>query len=196
VLVIHSWWGLNRFFKGLCDRLAAEGFVVRAPDLFSGQVAATTDAASRLRAAMRPEQTRKALLDSVHKLSTHLAVRGPAIGVIGFSMGAHWALWLAQQPGLPIGATAFFYGTHSGEYSGSRSAFQGHFAENDEWVSGPAIRKLEHDLKELERPGEIFMYPGTSHWFFESDRADAYDREAAKLAWARTTGFLHGQLAS
>jgi carboxymethylenebutenolidase len=36
VLVIHAWWGLNAFFKGVCDRLADKGFVALAPDLFEG----------------------------------------------------------------------------------------------------------------------------------------------------------------
>ncbi len=33
VIVLHAWWGLNQFFKNLCDRLAAEGFLAFAPDL-------------------------------------------------------------------------------------------------------------------------------------------------------------------
>ena len=41
VLVLHSWWGLNPFFKGLCDRFADNGFVALAPDLYAGKVAAT-----------------------------------------------------------------------------------------------------------------------------------------------------------
>jgi carboxymethylenebutenolidase len=34
------------------------------------------------------------------------------------------------------------------------------------------------------------VYPGVGHWFFESDRPDAYDEAAAELAWQRTIGWL------
>jgi dienelactone hydrolase len=36
-----------------------------------------------------------------------------------------------------------------------------------------------------------FSYPGTSHWFFESDRPVAFHREAAASAWKRTLAFLN-----
>src|SRR5689334_7941394 len=41
VLVIHPWWGLNKTIKGMCDRLAKEGYVVFAPYLYHGKVATT-----------------------------------------------------------------------------------------------------------------------------------------------------------
>ncbi|MCA9959351.1 MAG: dienelactone hydrolase family protein, partial [Anaerolineales bacterium] len=31
ILVLHAWWGLNDTIKGVCKRLAAEGFVAFAP---------------------------------------------------------------------------------------------------------------------------------------------------------------------
>ncbi|HEX9330959.1 MAG TPA: dienelactone hydrolase family protein, partial [Anaerolineales bacterium] len=48
VIVLHAWWGLNQFFKSLCDRLASEGFVAFAPDLYEGKVAKTVDEAKQL----------------------------------------------------------------------------------------------------------------------------------------------------
>ena len=55
VLVIHAWWGLNQFFKDLCDRLAGEGFFALAPDLYHGKTASTIDQAKKLRSSLKQE---------------------------------------------------------------------------------------------------------------------------------------------
>ncbi|MBM3163531.1 MAG: dienelactone hydrolase family protein [Chlorobi bacterium] len=194
VLVIHAWWGLNDFFRGVCDRLAEEGFVALAPDLFEGQVATTIAGAKRLRAKPKKEPTYKTLIRAIEQLCNHPAVQGSTIGVIGFSMGGHWALWLSQRPALPIGATVTFYGARAGDYTSSRAVFLGHFAEGDDWVSDAALKKLKKSLETADRVGEFFIYPDTSHWFFESDRADAFNSQAAELAWERTVKFLRKRL--
>jgi carboxymethylenebutenolidase len=190
VLVIHAWWGLNGFFRGVCDQLASEGFVAAAPDLFEGQIATTIKGAKRLRAKPKKEPTYRKLIRAIEQLGHHPAVQGSSIGVIGFSMGGHWALWLSQRPELPIGATVTFYGARAGNYTSSRAVFLGHFAETDDWVSGAALKKLKKSLETGGKVAEFCVYPGTRHWFFESDRADAYNSEAAGLAWARTIKFL------
>lgn len=95
VVIIHSWWGLNAFFKGLCDRLARAGFVALAPDLYSGKVASTVEAARKLRAqatASRREPAYKTLMAAIHYLSHHDAVTTPNVAVVGFSMGGHRGL--------------------------------------------------------------------------------------------------------
>lgn len=43
----------------------------------------------------------------------------------------------------------------------------------------------------MPRPVTFHRYGGTGHWFFEHDRAQAYDPEAASLAWERTLAFLN-----
>ena len=197
VLVLHSWWGLNDFFKGFCDRLADGGFVALAPDLYDGQVATTIPQARELRAkatSSRKESAYKYLIRMIGVLAEEVAVPGSDIGVVGFSKGGHWAYWLAQRPELPIGATVTFYAARNGDYAGSRSDFLAHFAEKDEWVSAAGIRKLERSLATAGKAASFHTYPGTGHWFFEEDRAEAFDPQAAALAWERTLAFLKERL--
>jgi carboxymethylenebutenolidase len=195
VVVIHAWWGLNDFFRSVCDQLAREGFVALAPDLYEGRVATSIKRAEELRDKPRREPTQKTLLRAIKNLQARPEVKGPPIGVIGFSMGGRWALWLAgTRPALPIQAVTTFYGARSGDYSKSRAAFQGHFAEEDPWVSDASRRKLERTLEAAGRKVDFHVYPGTGHWFFEADREDAYDPGAAKLAWERTLAFLRANL--
>jgi carboxymethylenebutenolidase len=49
---------------------------------------------------------------------------------------------------------------------------------------------LEQALRRAGPPVSIHRYPGTGHWFFEPDRADAFNQPAAGLAWERTLNFL------
>jgi carboxymethylenebutenolidase len=197
VLVLHSWWGLNDFFKGFCTRLADCGFVALAPDLYDGEVATTVPQAKELRAkatAARKESAYKYLIRMIGVLSDEDAVPGSDIGVVGFSMGGHWAYWLSQRPELPIAATVTFYAARNGDYAPSHSDFLAHFAETDEWVSAIGVRKLEKSLAAAGKTAFFHMYPGTGHWFFEQDRVDAFSPEAADLAWDRTLVFLKERL--
>ena len=193
VLVLHSWWGLNPFFKGLCDRFADNGFVALAPDLYAGKVASTVAAAKELRAeatSSRRVPAYKMLMAAINHLSRHDAVTTPHVALVGFSMGGHWALWLAQRPELPIAATVIFYAARNGDFTQSNSSFLFHFAENDEWVSAASVRKLKKSLEAAGKNASYYDYPATHHWFFESDQPDAFHREAAALAWKRTLVFL------
>ena len=43
VLVLQEWWGLVPQIKGICDRLADQGFSALAPDLYHGEFAQHTE---------------------------------------------------------------------------------------------------------------------------------------------------------
>jgi carboxymethylenebutenolidase len=197
VLVLHAWWGLNDFFRDFCNRLAQQGFVALAPDLFSGKVAHTIEEADRHLSEWDEEHAAPpVILSAIEELSKHPAASGNGLGVIGFSIGAYWSLWLAQQKPEWMRAVTLFYGTNGGggDFQQSKAAFLGHFAENDPYETAEGIQALENNLKKAMRPTTFYKYPGTSHWFFENDRADAYHLQAAQLAWERTRTFLHDQL--
>jgi len=193
ILVLHAWWGLNAFFRGLCDRLAIEGFIALAPDLFHGAVATTIPEAENLRGKTKRTVVTKDILQAIEQLQAQPAIKDRSIGVIGFSMGAYWSLWLAEEKSQALAATVLFYGTRGGAYSQTRSAFLGHFAETDEYVADSGKKKLEKTLKATGREVAFFTYPGTGHWFFENDR-DTYNAGAADLAWQRTVEFLSAHL--
>lgn len=67
--------------------------------------------------------------------------------------------------------------------------------EADEFQSAEDVAALHRALRAADRPATFHRYPGTGHWFFEPDRADAYREDAARLAWDRTISFLRHTLA-
>ncbi len=188
ILVLHAWWGLNDFFILLCDRLADEGYLVLAPDLYDGEIAVTPADAKRLRQQkIKSNPTHKQIFDALQRLKTE--ANSAPIGLIGFSLGAWLGLWLVDEKPKDIAATVLFYGARGGEYAKTKSAFLGHFAETDEFVSDSGRKKLEKTLKAAGHATEFHLYPETRHWFFENDRPE-FKREAAELAWGRTIEFL------
>lgn len=199
VLVLHAWWGLNDFFKGVCDRIAQEGYVACAPDLYGGKIAATPQDALKLESQSDREEIDRQIISAAKMLRSHPAVIGAGSAVLGFSLGAYYALELAVHPELGfIRAAVLFYGTNpnvqADQYSRSRAAFLGHFAEIDEFESPEDVAKTSKDIQLAGRPVQFYTYPGTQHWFAESNRTDVYNHDAASLAWDRTCEFLNQHL--
>ena len=196
ILLMHAWWGLNSFFKELADRLANEGYVVLAPDLYGGKTASEIEDAERLSGELDYRQAIKVEEAALDYLLNHPAVRGDKIGAIGFSMGAAYATWLATlRP--EVTAVALFYGATGQELdyaTQTRAAFLGHFAEGDEWEPDEGVKQLESQLQMAGREVSFHFYSGVGHWFMEDDRPDVYNPEAAQLAWERTVRFLKNKL--
>lgn len=193
VLVLHSWWGLTPFFRQVCDRLAEAGFVALAPDLFAGRTAADPAEGQALLAESDMDVMAHLVLSSLFTLRGMPATPEAPVGTLGFSMGASWALWLAGRVPDLVAATVVFYGSQSIDMTPATSAFLGHLADDDPYVDDDERTLLEADLHVLDKDVEFHHYPGTGHWFFESDRP-AYDEAAATLAWDRTIAFLRARL--
>jgi carboxymethylenebutenolidase len=190
ILVLHAWWGLNDYFKGLCASLAKEGFSALVLDLYHGQVATDIEGGKRLRGLLDRNVTKQEIKSAV----AHLQQKNEnKIGLVGFSMGAGLALWTVDNCFKDVGATVLYYGTSGGRFRRVKSPVLGHYAEHDLYVKPEQIAALESHLQAEKIPTTFHTYPGTRHWFAESYRPE-YDSESAKLAWSRTVEFLSKSL--
>ena len=190
ILLLHAWWGLKPFFKQFCDRLAAQGFTVLAPDMRDGQIATTIDEAKALMEKSNGEFVGDVVLAAKEHLRGMVAGK---IGLVGFSMGAGWALIVAAAEGVQIGATVLFYGNEYADYEKITSKVMGHYSDNDEWEPNEYVEKTFAAFKTANVDATLHIYPGVAHWFMEEDRPE-YDSAAAQLAWTRTVEFLKKNL--
>lgn len=186
LLLLHAWWGLTDLFKELADKLAAEGFVVFAPDLMDG--AQTTEIAEAEKQVQAAGTNFPAVLAAAAAaasfLQNHSAVTSAKVASVGFSFGAAYALVLDETLPDAFDKIVLFYGMAGANVGKSKAKVLAHFAENDPFEDTEAARQMSAPNL------EVHIYPGTGHWFFEHNRPDAYNPEAAGLAWERTLAFL------
>jgi carboxymethylenebutenolidase len=192
VLVLHAWWGLNDTMKAFCTQLAEAGFVAFAPDLYHGKVADTIADAEALGKALDSNhlQAKAEIAEATKYLNERAGQADRGLAVIGFSLGAYYALDLSNADPEHIRSAVIFYGTGADDFSNSRADYLGHFAENDQFEPQSNVDSLAESLKRAGRPVTFYRYSGMGHWFFEPDRIDAYNSAAATLAWERTLAFL------
>jgi carboxymethylenebutenolidase len=195
LIVIHEWWGLNDHIKDVSVRFADEGYAVLAPDLYDGKVAKDPDEAGKLMQGLDQGRALETLNGAVDYLKSREGVNPEAIGVTGFCMGGTFALLLPCY-NRSIKAAAPFYGdVPSEEVLRNLSApvlFIG--AENDPWITQGKMKQLKDALAKLNKEGEVKVYSGVGHAFFNDTRSEAYSEEAARDAWARVNQFFSDNL--
>ena len=203
VMVIQEWWGLAPQIKGVCDRLASEGFVALAPALYHGELAGHTemDKAGELMNTLPPDRAARDMSGAIDHLLAHAATVGEAVGVVGFCMGGMLTLIIADREGDRAAAAAPFYGAPLGagpggpDWSGLTAQVEGHFAGSDDFFPPEAVVKLEADLREMGKDVVFHVYEGTGHGFAnEENPLGTYDEAVTATAWARTLGLFRSSL--
>jgi carboxymethylenebutenolidase len=198
VIVIQEWWGLTDHIADIADRLAAEGFVALAPDLYGGKVAHDADEAAQLMTELPVDRAARDLSGAVEFLLGHEAVTSSQVGAIGFCMGGGFVLMLAAQQGDKVAAAVPFYGVGPAvpdQYSGLTAAVQGHYGEQDGFYPVDQARAQEEQIRrESGAEVEFFYYPAGHAFHNDHNHMGTYDPENAKLAWQRAVDFLRAKL--
>src|SRR5262249_5427407 len=120
---------------------------------------------------------------------------GTGVGVTGLCMGGTFALLLACN--AKVEASAPFYGDVPADTTiiGKLSCpvlFIG--AEKDQWITVEKMNRLDAALEQHGREGEVRIYKGADHAFFNDTRPEVYSRADAEDAWARVIEFFDKHL--
>jgi len=190
IIVLQEWWGLVPHIKNVCDRLAAEGFTALAPDMYHGATASEPDGAQKLFMALNIAQAEKDLRGAAKYLLAHSST--PTVGAVGFCMGGQLALYAATL-NPSVSACVNFYGVHPSvtpDYSRLSGPVLGLFAEQDGSVTPQVARDTDAAIKQAGKQSEIHIYAGAGHAFFNDERSDSYNKEAAEDSWRRMLAFF------
>jgi carboxymethylenebutenolidase len=195
LIVVHEWWGLNDHIKDVTGRFAAEGFVSLALDLYNGKVATDPGEAGRLMQSLDQPTALKTVDVAIEYLKDQSTVAGDRIGITGFCMGGTFALVVpCKNPSIK--AAAPFYGDVPSEdvLKGLSAPILFIGADQDQWITMEKMNRLKDMLAKLGKKGEVKIYEGMQHAFFNDTRPDVYNKEAATDAWNRVLKFFRENL--
>ena len=198
LVVIHEWWGLNDHIREMSNRLAAEGYLALAVDMYDGESAETPEQARALMSAtMRDKDRVDAHLRAAFQ---HLEDEEgmTRIGSLGWCFGGALSLRTALLLPEQLDAAVIYYGrlvTDPAELAPLRMPILGIFGGQDQGIPVASVREFETALEALGNTVEIVVYEEAGH-AFANPSGTRYQPEAAADAWRRTTEFLAEHLAN
>ena len=202
VIAIQEIFGVNEVMRGICDDLAAQGFVALCPDLFW-----------RLEPGVqltdKTEEDWKRAFDFFNRFDIDSGVRDiqaatswlreqdgvtQKVGAVGYCLGGLLSYLTAAR--TDCDAAVGFYGVNIPAYLGEADRISKplmlHVAEEDEFVSKEAQAEMKSGLD--ERPTvTLYSYPGRDHAFARTGGAHFHEADAG-AANARTWSFLKEHL--
>ncbi|MEO8601282.1 MAG: dienelactone hydrolase family protein [bacterium] len=203
VLVIMEAFGLNEHIKRVAERIAAEGFVTLAPDIYHRQPNGVVGydelpEAIRLMTSVTDAQIVADLSAAIGFLQADAGVRADKIGITGFCMGGRIS-FLAACTQAALKAAAPFYGggiggllDQAGKITCPLLLF---FGDQDPFIPNDEVVRINQTLAELGKQAEVKVYAGAPHGFF-CDQRDSYRPEAAQDAWDKLGAFFTKHLKS
>ncbi|MEA2297789.1 MAG: carboxymethylenebutenolidase [Solirubrobacteraceae bacterium] len=196
-VVLQEWWGLDDHIRGVCDRLAGEGFIALAPDLYHGETTEQPDEAQQKMMAMSMDRAELEMAGAVAHLLALEGNTGKGVGSIGWCLGGGLSVWAAAtNPEIAATVTYYYVMAHGKpDFSRIRGPVLGHFGTADDFISVESAEGLLGELRAAGVDAEFVFYEGAGHAFFnDTNRLGTYDPDAARRSWDRSIDFLRTNL--
>jgi carboxymethylenebutenolidase len=184
VVVVMEGNGMGWQLLRVCERLAAEGYLVIAPDLYHRDA----DGAGDFMAALRGLRAEDGLEDLRACIALLRAQGVSKVGITGFCMGGTWS-YRAAVSGLDVQASAPFYGSGIDRMLGKPACpLLACFAGRDAYVPTAAIEAVR-----AHHGQDVVVYPEAEHGFMR-DGSDSHHEASARDAWTRLLAFFSEHL--
>ena len=192
VIVIQEWWGLDDWIREQTDRLASQGYVALAVDLYRGKSTKDPAEAHELMRGMPEDRAMADLIAAFNYLAAREDVDRKHIGAIGWCMGGGYALALAtNEPRLA--ASAVNYGrlvTDRDAITKINAQILGNFGAEDRGIPAEDVKKFGAELTKYGKLSDIKIYEGAGHAFMNPNNKEGYNAQAAADAQARIDRFF------
>jgi carboxymethylenebutenolidase len=186
LVVVMEGNGMSQQLLRVCQRFAAQGYVVAAPDLFHRFGGSDAD-----RAAADGWYGKLTPTDGVADIAATVArlrdVGVTAVGITGFCMGGLYS-YLAATNGVDVQACVPFYGMLASALGQPSCPLLAFFGGSD-----PYIPTADIEAVQAHHPGQVIVYDDADHGFMR-DGSPSYHPTAAPDAWQRTLAFLAAHL--
>ena len=192
IVVIHEWWGLNDWVKEEASKLADQGYVALAIDLYRGKVATTPDEAHEIMRGVPEDRATRDLLAATSYLRSQKSVDPKRVGSIGWCMGGGYSLDLAlNDPKLKVAVINYGHlATDDAALKKIQASILGIFGGQDRGIPVSDVNKFEAQLKAVGKTVEIHIFPDAGHAFENPNNKQGYRAEDAAQAWKLTVNFL------
>lgn len=205
VLVVHEWWGHNRYARDRADMLAMQGYTALAVDMYGdGKQANHPDDAGKFATEVSKNlPVAKARFEAgMALLGKEETVDASKIAVIGYCFGGGVALHMARM-GLDLKGVASFHGSlatatpaQPGQIKARIVSFTG---EDDPMIGADKVAAFKQEMESAKANFRVVTYPGAKHSFTNPDADElgkkfnlplAYNAAADQDSWQQTTVFL------
>ncbi len=201
VILIHEIFGLSDWAKEMADELAAQGYIVIAPDLLSGfgpngggsSEFASQDATVKAVSGLDPAGV-MADLDAAADYGKHLPAANGKLAVVGFCWGGGKSFAFATQR-KDLSAAFVFYGPGPADVSSITAPVYGFYAGNDARI-GATVPGTIAAMKAAGKKYEPVTYDGAGHGFMRAGEdptnTNPANKTAREEALARLLKLLQG----
>jgi carboxymethylenebutenolidase len=197
IIVIQEIFGVNTGIRRKCDRLAEQGYLAIAPDLFwrlepgivlDPDIEAEFQRALELMGKFNQDSGIRDIEATIRAARDR--VSGGKVGAVGYCLGGRLAFMTATR--TDIDATVGYYGVAIDGLLGEAHAIARplllHIAGEDRFVDKTTQQRM-HETLDVHPKVTLYDYPGQDHGF-ATEIGKRRSPEAADLADSRTAAFF------